>query len=564
MTTDRPDPVPAKQALDTLSADIWDALAERDPYHAISGGRQVTRYPRGDLAEAEAVAAAARARRERLDRIDIAGLGRTDRLTVEYLRYWLDDEMNEPQRWWTSFGVAPYTATILAVLPDMIFTPIDVSIDAEAARYVKLAGELASHVEAHRERVLAQAERGWRLPRPALPNTRRTLQGLAAVIAGTLRLDDRRGATMAVRADVEAIVSDRLNPAFAALVDAIGPDYEGAAPDAIGLVHQPGGADAYRMWIRYHVGYDADPAELHRIGLAEVGELAAEMARVRAERFGHAGDEASFHEKLNADPAAKAPSAEALEATYRRHLQRMEPVFARLFRKAPRSRGILKRLAPELEAGMTFGYYDQPKAPGGDGVYHYSGNGIPDRLQMNAAALIFHELVPGHHVHIARQIENRDLPDLRRVAFAFNGFNEGWAEYASGLAEAEGLYDDPYDYYGFLAHQRFVAQRLVVDTGLNALGWTMDAARAYMRANTLEKPEQVTSEILRYGTDMPGQALCYRMGYRTIRALRAQAEQRLGDRFDLADFHEAILEQGALPLSVLERSIREWTDQVAA
>lgn len=213
---------------------------------------------------------------------------------------------------------------------------------------------------------------------------------------------------------------------------------------------------------------------------------------------------------------------------------------------------------------MTFGYYDPPKEPGGEGIYHYSGNGIPDRLQMNAAPLIFHELFPGHHVHITRQQENTALPDLRRNTFVFTAFNEGWAEYAASLADDEDLYDDPYDYYGYLTHQRFVSQRLVVDTGLNAMGWTLDHAHAYMSANTLERPEQVTSEILRYSTDLPAQSLCYRMGFLKFRDLRSRAQSRLGLAFDVPAFHEAILEQGGLPLPVLEQSLDDWAERWSA
>ena len=547
----------AKSALDTLATETWEALIERDAYTAGGAGRKITRFPTGTLDEAEAVAAAARARRERLDRIDLSGLDRIDRITAAYLGHMFDLEIEEPQRWWTGFAIAPYSGTAyLSMVPPMVFASIDLTDPAEAERYVKLAGEFAQSVEVMRERTLAQAGRGWRMPKPALPNVRRMIEGAVPAVTAALLLADDRPATEATREKVKAIVEDRLKPAFAHLLDAIGADYEAAAPDAAGMMHHPGGAEAYRGWLRYHLGYDLDPSEIHQIGLDEVGRLAAEMERVRAEHFGHDGDEASFHEWLATDPKAKAPSAEALETIYHRHLDRMAPVFARMFAKAPKARPVVKRLALQLEAGMTFGYYDPPQETGGEG--------IPERMQVNAAPLIFHELVPGHHVHIARQRENEALPELRRNTFHSTAFNEGWAEYASGLGDEAGLYDDPYDYYGFLSHQRFVAQRLVVDTGLNALGWTLDQAHAYMSTNTLEKPEQVTGEILRYSTDMPGQALCYRWGFLKFRELRAKAEAALGPKFDLADFHEAILEQGCLPIPVLEQSLDEWAEQVAA
>ncbi len=556
---------PAEQALDDLVTEVWEALLARDPYTAANAGRKVTGFGRGDLAEAEAVAADARERLGRLDRIDLSGLDRTARLTAAYVRHMLGIEIEESQRWWTGFGIAPYSGVVVSMLPQMLFAPIDLTDPAEAERYLKLAGDFTDFIEAMRERVLAQAGRGWRLPKPALPNARRSLEGNASMAVAAIALAEGRPADDVTRAAVKALVEERLSPAFARLLDAIGPDYEAAAPELAGMMHQPDGADGYRLWLRYHLGYDLDPAEIHRTGLDEVGRLAAEMERVRIERFGHNGDEASFHQRLQQDPKAKAPTADALEAIYHHHLDRMAPAFARMFRKAPSATPVVARLPRELEAGMTFGYYSAPKAIGGDGTYYYSGNGIPDRMQLNAAALIFHELVPGHHVHITRQQENDALPDIRRNMYISTAFNEGWAEYASGLGEEAGLLDDPYDYYGFLSHQRFVAQRLVVDTGLNALGWTLDQAHAYMSANTLEKPEQVTSEILRYSTDLPGQALCYRWGFLKFRALRAKAEAALVSAFDVADFHEAILDQGCLPMPVLELSLDEWArDRVAA
>ena len=552
----------SKAQLDELVSETWEALVARDPSVASRAGRKVTYCGRKDLAEAETVAAAARRGLERLDKIQLSGLARADRLTAAYLRHRLNMDVDEPQRWWTNFCIAPYSSSILASVPQLLFPGIDLTGPAEAERYTKLAIEFVDAVEAMRERVLSQSARGWRFPKPALLNARKTIEGLAASSAAAILLVDGRAASPRMRSAIASIVEDRLKPAFNRLLDAIGTDYEAAAPTAVGMMHQPGGADAYRIWIRFHLGYDADPNELHRIGLEEVGRLAAKMKWVRSEHFGHDDDEASFHERLRRDPKAKAPTAEALESTYRRHLARMAPVFSRLFLKAPRGKPEVKRLPVELEAGMTFGYYEDPREAGGDGVYFFSGKGIPDRLQLNAAPLIFHELVPGHHIHTARQMENEALPELRRNTF-FGVFDEGWAEYSAGLAEEEGFYGDPYDLYGWLSHQRFVAQRLVVDTGLNALGWTFEQAHAYMCANTLESSEQVTSELLRYSTDMPAQSLCYRIGFLKFRELRAKAMATLGADFDLAHFHEAILEQGALPIPVLEGSLEEWTSDRA-
>ena len=204
---------------------------------------------------------------------------------------------------------------------------------------------------------------------------------------------------------------------------------------------------------------------------------------------------------------------------------------------------------------MSYGYYEAPTASKPTGRYRYNGSSLDTRSQLSAAALIYHELVPGHHFHLARQYENTELPIIRRVAIDNSAFNEGWAEYASGLAGEMGLYDDVYDLYGRLMHERFIAQRLVTDTGLNAFGWTLERAGEFMRANTLESPTQIATETLRYSTDLPAQALAYRMGYLKFKELRERAQHRLGARFDIRDFHEATLREGALPLKVLERHI---------
>jgi len=544
--------------LGDIAEEVWQALVERDPYMATTAGLRPSQYPRGDLAEAEAVAANARERLARLKYIDSSQLDRTECLTLAHLRYWLENEACEPSRWWTGFGVTPYSMSTFSIMPQMLFPSIDLADAAEAERYLALAEGYVLAVAALRNRLVAQADAGWRLPRPAIGGGRNTIDEIAAAAAATIDLEPDRKAPPEVRAHIKALVETRLRPAFAELRATLDDEYERLASEEAGMCHQPDGVDAYRNWVRYHLNYDADPSEIHDVGLAEVANLAEAMRRVRVEAFDHSGDEASFHSRLRNDSRAKVATAEELEATYKRHLARMEPVFARLVRKVPRATARIQRLAPALEAGMTFGYYEPPPTPGADGIYHYSGNGIPERMQLNAAPLIFHELVPGHHVAIARQSENDALPDLRRRTFSLSAFNEGWAEYSAGLAEEAGLYEDPYDLYGWLAHQRFVAQRLVVDTGLNFHGWPLERARAYMRANTMESEAQIASETLRYATDMPGQALAYRMGFLKFREMRERVQARLGEDFDLADFHEAILDQGGLPLEVLEDALDSW------
>jgi uncharacterized protein (DUF885 family) len=307
--------------------------------------------------------------------------------------------------------------------------------------------------------------------------------------------------------------------------------------------------------IATHLTLPDEPERIHAQGLEEVAALAARMRELRS-RIGFAGTEAEFHARLMQDPRVIAATPEDVGARYLRCMQRIEPLLPRWFARQPRSPYGVERLRPEQEAGMTYGYYDRPTLVGEQGTYRYNASDLATRSQLQVAALIYHELAPGHHFHIARQMELDHLPPLRSNSLELSVFNEGWAEYASGLAEEMGLYDDPYDLYGRLAHERFTAQRLVVDTGMNALGWTLERARAYMRDNTLEGPAQVASETLRYATDLPAQALAYRLGYRWFVDLRRETEQRLGARFDVRDFHEAVLGEGALPLQALRGHVQ--------
>jgi uncharacterized protein (DUF885 family) len=171
-----------------------------------------------------------------------------------------------------------------------------------------------------------------------------------------------------------------------------------------------------------------------------------------------------------------------------------------------------------------------------------------------ADALIFHELVPGHHFQLALRNENTTLSPFRKGA-SYTTFIEGWAEYASDLAGEMGMYEDPYDRAGRLSMDQVLSSRLVVDTGMNALGWSRDRAMQYMRDHTFHSDGEIATETLRYSTDIPAQALAYKMGAMKIHELRKRAEERLGTGFDLRRFHDYVLDAGPMPLSVLEMHV---------
>jgi uncharacterized protein (DUF885 family) len=201
---------------------------------------------------------------------------------------------------------------------------------------------------------------------------------------------------------------------------------------------------------------------------------------------------------------------------------------------------------------MTYGYYNAPTAEDPVGYYNYNASNLPARSLVWAGSLIAHELLPGHHFHLAGQDENSNLQPFRRK-YDITAFTEGWGEYASSLGIEMGLYETPEELYGRYLLELFLATRLVVDTGMNALGWSLQEARDYMRERVIQSDEEIASETLRYSTSIPAQALAYRLGYEKIWELRRRAEAALGESFDVREFHEIVLSDGSKPYA---RSMR--------
>lgn len=545
-----------------LADELWAYLRSTQPHSAQGAGERVERIPRGSLSEAEQATALGRKLSRELDDVDPGRLSVSDTATAAVVRELAGQLAAAEEDHWWSFPVAPYQIYRWSMLGHQVFRPFTFTSADDTERYLSLAADVAGLIRAARARLVGQAERGIGLPRPALPGFRTAMSAQRSATQDFLRVDENRVAGLdpaargALLDGVARIVDRELLPAFDDLLGYLdGPGAE-TAVDGIGFGRYPGGEAYYRRMVRRHATFEIEPEQVHELGLALVDELTEQMADLRAAQ-GFTGDEQDYRAHLRADPRYHAKNPDELAATFRGHLAAIAPRVGQYFRVAPVTGVDAERLDPSLERGMTFGYYEPPTAAHPVGRYRFNGSGLDDRPQISAAILIFHELVPGHHYHLGRQAENADLHPLRShgASMAFWAYTEGWAEYAASLGFELGLYDDPWDRYGAYVHQRFIAQRLVVDTGVNLLGWPEDKARAYMAANTMTSPTQVAAEILRYGTDLPAQALAYRLGSEKFWRLRRRFEEELGSRFDIRDFHEAILGQGALPLDAVERNL---------
>ena len=327
------------------------------------------------------------------------------------------------------------------------------------------------------------------------------------------------------------------------------------APQIVGLSQYPGGRAYYRRLVRFHTTLDVTPEKVHELGMAEVARLNAELDGLR-EAIGFEGTPAEFRRHLRADPRFVPASAEEIGDRLLTAQKRIASKIPLFFGKTPSAPAGIRRLSPDLEEAVTYGYYQQPTATDPRGYYFYNGSSLGSRSLLSSAALIYHELVPGHHFQKSLQLENSELPGFRREGGG-TAYTEGWGEYASSLAGEMGMYEDPWDRAGRIGMDLFLSSRLVVDTGMNALGWSRARAIAFMKENTLESDSQIATETLRYSCDIPGQALAYKMGSAKIRELRVKSEHALGAGFDVRRFHDAVLGSGPMPLGVLERHV-DW------
>lgn len=539
---------------------VWLWTLERQPLLRTHLGLRVKSFPARTLFQAEQDAAFAAALVKRLDAALAGPLPHDTRLDALTVRAQMQLTA-AADHYWLGFDITPYTYSfwqqgITTTLAAVTFQTAD-----DVAHYLHLLGEYADRLNDIRDRLQGQMTRGIVLPKAALPGVRALLQGQAAAAVTLTRVDAARKAALtaplqnSLDARVEEVINGRLSPAFAALLDMLA-QMEPSAPDSLGLAQYPGGPAYYRHLIRQHTTLDLDPAHLHETGIRRLAETQARLAAIRRD-MGFDGDHAAFVKSVPGT-SHHAPTAAALDALFKTHVARMEAYLPNLFHDRPAAAHAVARLPVAAEAGLTFGYYSPPLSAGAQGVYYYNGANLRDATGLIAASLVYHELVPGHHFHIASQLENAKLHPLLRYNLSVAAFNEGWAEYAADLGVEAGAYDDPYARYGRLMMETLFEARLVVDTGLNHFGWSLADAQAYLQQNTFLSVAEIHSEVLRYATDMPGQALAYGVGVAKFRELRQQAATALGARFDLRDFHRAVLARGSLPLAVLEAQIENF------
>ena len=352
------------------------------------------------------------------------------------------------------------------------------------------------------------------------------------------------------------IIQEKLIPAHDKLYQFLEKEYLKQGRLSSGIDDVPNGKELYKHLIKLFTTTDMTADEIHNLGLSEVSRISKEMIEVKNE-VGFKGSLKEFFNYVrNNDTLMPFKTAEDVLKNFNSIHDRMKPQIEKMFDLKPKTKFEVRRTEEFREKSASAEYSPGSLDGSRPGIFYTP---IPDATKYNTysdESLFLHEAIPGHHYQISLTQENDLLPMFRKTLW-YSGYGEGWALYCESLGKELGLYDDPYQYFGMLGAEMHRAIRLVVDTGIHSKGWTREEAIQYSLDNEAESEAGIISEIERYMA-MPAQALSYKIGQLKIKELRSLAQQKLGDNFNISEFHNKILESGCVPLALLENKINNW------
>lgn len=553
----------AHQALHALFDEAWESEARAAPEWATLRGDLRFNDKLSDRSTAALAArdALARDMLARAKAVDAGLLGDTDRVSLALFlaRYEQDVALQGFAGWRTlTLGTLNGAQSALAGLARNVPVGNEAQVKQWLARLAAYPARVDQEIAILRQGLAL----GWVTARPVLARAMAQLEGQlpedvtkSPVYEPFTRMTLDASVKAHYQALGQAALREHFYPAQRRLLAVLKDELQPKAPESGSLSSYPGGTQVYDALILRNVTLPLAAGDIHTTGLREAARLRAEMEKVKAEA-GFDGDLAAFKKFLYSDPKFFNQSGEELLDGYRAIAKRIDPELPKLFAQLPRSPYGVRGMPAYTGEGAADNY-NGPSLDGTTaGWFNANAIAFKRRPKWAMETLVAHETVPGHHLQISRQVELGELPNFRRQS-QYSVFSEGWALYAETLGPQMGLFRDPYSRFGHLQAQMFRAARLVVDTGIHALGWSRDQAIAYMIEQTGHDPVFMKAEVDRYYAQ-PGQALSYMMGKLKIQELRARAEQALGARFDQRRFHNAIIDQGAMPLPLLEQRVNLW------
>jgi uncharacterized protein (DUF885 family) len=554
----------ATKALHDLFTAAWDRQMQEDPEHASELGdrrwndrwmdRSPEAYARRDQNNHAILATLAKIDRKQLSKADQLNYDLfqkryADRIEQYKVRWFLmtfnqregpqtSDDLSSSLRFETVKDYEDWLARLRAV---------PTALDQFAASLREGIKERMVHPRVIMERIPAQIDKQI-VSDPTQSGFYKPFKSFPAAIS---QADQQR-----LQQDAREAVEKQVVPAFAKFKQFFVSEYLPACYDKVGAWQLPHGGELYAQMIRHYTTTNETPEEVHQIGLKEVARINAEMDSVM-QQTGFKGTRDEFFKFLRTDPQFFYKTPEELFVAYKALAKTVDPNLVKVFRTLPREPYGVEAIPASIAPDTTAAYYRPGAADGSRAGTYFVNLYKPDaRPKWEMMALSLHESVPGHHLQIARAHELGEMPKFRRFG-EYTAYVEGWGLYAESLGEDMGLYSDPYSKFGQLSYEMWRAVRLVVDTGIHVKHWTREQAIKYFMENCPKHELDITNEIDRY-IAWPGQALAYKTGELKIKELRVRAQEKLGAKFDLKDFHDEVLGSGPLPLDMLERNVDEW------
>ncbi|MFK7729984.1 MAG: DUF885 family protein, partial [Pseudomonadales bacterium] len=556
----------ANKELLQLAEDYWAHELREDPLHATFSGMNDYNalLPSVSPADQQRRQQAAKAFQQRLLAIDASELTQSQRVSRDLLAFILNHSIELSQyRGWRIPILADdgFHSTINYVVDR---TPFASKEDYQ--NYLKRLNALPDYYSQNVANMRLGVEQGFTQPQQILAHILPSFKALliSDVEAHSLfqpfnNMPDSLPANdqKQLRAAASDLFINKLKPMFEETARFFEQEYMPAAVDKVGALYLPEGEAYYAALVRYYTTLDdVTPDSIHALGLQEVARIRAEMNLV-IEQTAFEGEFADFLEFLRTDPQFYARTADELLAKAAWIAKDADGKLPGLFGKLPRQPYSVEPVPIEIAKNYTTGrYVSAPLDSNIGGQYWVNTYDLESRPLYQIPALTLHEAVPGHHLQSALSKELSDLPAFRREFYP-HAYGEGWGLYAEKLGVEMDIYKTPYEHFGRLSYEMWRACRLVIDTGIHAKGWTRQQAMDYLASNTALSRHNVQTEVDRY-ISWPGQALAYKMGELTLWELRANAKKELGARFDVRDFHDAVLAEGGLPLQLLREQIGRY------